>query len=98
MNKASVEIEIGGHTLLVGVNWTHDDPGVTNGPPEKCYPPEPGEWEVESVSLPIGAAPPLDITRLVIELGGDYVVSEKSYEQFERDGGFDPEEEEGEES
>ena len=35
--------------LLVEGNATPYDPGVTSGPPERCYPPEGGEVEIENV-------------------------------------------------
>jgi len=40
----------------VEVDWTFSklDPGVTSGPPENCYPPEGGELEECTLTLPTG--------------------------------------------
>lgn len=40
-----IEIEI-----EVEFGATPYDPGVSNGPPEACYPPEGGEVEIESIT------------------------------------------------
>lgn len=37
--------------ILVTFGYTPGDPGVTSGPPERCYPPEPSEVEIESICL-----------------------------------------------
>lgn len=93
MNTASVEIEIGGQQLRMTANWSLGDPGRTSGPPERCYPAEPPEWEVVRVELLCVGVDTgwrwLDITDLVEELGGNEMVDQKSYDQFEMDGGFD---------
>ena len=51
--KFSVELALDDAYLSVTVegNATPYDPGVTSGPPERCYPPEGGEVEIENVWL-----------------------------------------------
>ena len=44
--KNQVEIEIGGQTLLCDFDYSPGDPGVTSGPVESCYEPEPEKFSV----------------------------------------------------
>ena len=73
--KNQVEIEIGGQTLLCDFDYSPGDPGVTSGPVESCYEPEPEEFSVTCVKLFLGFEKSglknyLDITDLVEDFDG----------------------------
>ena len=84
--KGTKELEIGGQTLEVDYTYTQGDPGQTSGPPERCWPEESADLEVEAIRL-IGwvtddlglGSPPrkvmFDVTDLLAE--------------WEQDGGLD---------
>lgn len=48
--RTSFSIEWHGHTLEGTANYYPGDPGRTSGPPEKCYPPEPDELEINTLT------------------------------------------------
>ena len=86
MSRGTHLIERAGHELRVSYSATPGDPGRTSGPPERCYPPEPPEFEIEKIelqwSIPDDLGPDakaqrpiwLDITDLLVEVGGDTFV------------------------
>lgn len=95
----SLFIELGGHEVRVTGTATPGDPGQTSGPPERCYPPEDPEYEVEKIELVTGLAADrygkqvytfLDVTDLVSDLGGGGVVDDLAWRAFEQ---YEPEDE-----
>lgn len=44
-------IDYRGATLIVDGTYTAGDPGRLYGPPERCYPPEPATFEIQSVRV-----------------------------------------------
>lgn len=86
-------VEYGEQTLRLTYHYTPGDPGQTSGPPERCWPPEPEEVEIEKIEL--RAEPPLemvhnpryqrhhwiDVTDLIFACAGD--VSAKVYLDLE---------------
>lgn len=83
MTRYVSTVERAGHNLRVSFQATPGDPGRTSGPPERCYPPEPPEFEIERSelqwSIPDDLSPQpratrpiwLDVTDLLLEVGGD---------------------------
>ena len=69
-----ITIELGGHEIVCNVDLTPYDPGVTSGPPERCYPPEGGETEINSARLRIKPGKTedcfLEISDLIMDLDG----------------------------
>ena len=98
-----LDIEVGGQTLRCHFTASKGDPGRTSGPPEKCYPPEPGGSEVEKIELvqhitddlsPNARATReilLDITDMVEELGGLDIVDQQIDEGYNWEGPPEPE-------
>lgn len=96
--KNQVEIEIGGQTLLCDFDYSPGDPGVTSGPVEACYEPEPEEFSVTCVKLFLGFEGNglknyLDITDLVEDFNGFYYVDDLAREAADREELLDPDEE-----
>ena len=96
--KNQVEIEIGGQTLLCDFDYSPGDPGVTSGPVESCYEPEPEEFSVTCVKLFLGFEKSglknyLEITDLVEDFDGFDHVDDLAREAADREGLFDPDEE-----
>ena len=85
-NRYVSTVERAGHELRVSFRATPGDPGQTSGPPERCYPPEPPEFEIEKIelqwSIPDDLGPDakaqrpiwLDVTDLLLEVGGNSFV------------------------
>jgi len=48
--------------FTVAFDYTPDDPGVCSGPPERCYPPEPAEVEVNSISYEKDSGETIDVS------------------------------------
>jgi hypothetical protein len=86
MTRYTSTVERAGHELRVTFSASPGDPGRTSGPPERCYPPEPPEFEIERIelqwSIPDDLGPDakaqrpiwLDLTDLLLEVGGDSFV------------------------
>jgi hypothetical protein len=74
ISNHDIIIELGGHEIVCNVDLTPYDPGQTSGPPERCYPPEGGDVDINSIRLRIkpGKTPDcfLDIEDLVADLDG----------------------------
>jgi len=83
MSRHTDIVERAGHDLRVTYSTSPGDPGQTSGPPERCWPPEPPEFEIEKIelqwSIPDDLGPDakaqrviwLDLTDLLLEVGGD---------------------------
>ncbi|HQR20761.1 MAG TPA: hypothetical protein PKV98_07835 [Burkholderiaceae bacterium] len=96
MTRYTDTIERAGHELRVSYSASPGDPGRTSGPPERCYPPEPPEFEIEKIelqwSIPDDLGPDaraqrpiwLDVTDLLLEIGGDDFVGAVEDELLDR--------------
>jgi hypothetical protein len=89
-------IERAGCDLRVYFSATPGDPGQTSGPPERCWPPEPPEVDIECIELQVGVTDDLssdaqatrpvwvDVTDLLLEVGGNSFVNSVTDEVLER--------------
>lgn len=50
-SSTTVRIQVEGSTFEVAGNFYPSTPGRYSGPPEDCFPDEPGEFEVDSVKF-----------------------------------------------
>lgn len=56
--------------MVFKVEYHEGDPGRISGPPENCYPPEPPEIEIITVTLPDGTVVyPLALSAFDLDLG-----------------------------
>lgn len=79
--KLELTGEIGGFEVRFHGTYSPGDPGQTSGPPERCYPPEPEEFDLEKVELVTAWSDSkgcvtkiIDITDLVQELNWDAAI------------------------
>lgn len=84
MPRYTYAVERGGVELRVSFSATPSDPGRLSGPPERCYPPEPPEFDLETIEMPFQIPDDLspdakarrlvwiDITDLLLEVGDDF--------------------------
>lgn len=86
--NTDIAIELGGFEIVCNVDITPYDPGVTSGPPERCYPPEGGDVDINDIRLRLkpGTTPDcfLEISDLIQALDGGDLVGALVDEEIEK--------------
>ena len=59
--------EAGECNFIVSGNFSPGDPGRTSGPPERCYPPEPAEFEILSFHAVRARLKPSEVPEWLLE-------------------------------